>query len=100
MTCRRPAPFLNLIIRIGGTTVFEVEVSEKAFVAMYVAGDDLIACHVALDPAGFQWIARNANLAGDCADTATFAWAGLLRQDGVCRSRGGAGCAVARRHAG
>jgi L-amino acid N-acyltransferase YncA len=68
---------LNRIIRIGGTTAFEVEVSEEAFAAMYVTGEDLIACHVVLDPAGqvagFQWIGRNPKLAGECADIATFA---------------------------
>lgn len=68
---------LNRIIRIGGTTAFEVEVGEEAFAAMFVTGEDLIACHVVLDPAGqvagFQWIGRNAKLADDCADIATFA---------------------------
>ena len=71
---------LNRIIGIGGTTAFEVEVSETEFAGMYVQGHDLrhdlIACHVVQDPngqvAGFQWIGHNPDLPADCADIATF----------------------------
>ncbi len=67
---------LNEIIAIGGTTAFEIEVSEAAFAQMYVHGKELIACHTAIDPAGrvvgFQWIGLNGALPPNCVDIATF----------------------------
>lgn len=67
---------LNDIIRIGGTTAFETEMSDKEFADNYIFGDYLICCHVVLDAdaqaAGFQWIGRNPKLPDDCADIATF----------------------------
>lgn len=67
---------LNEIIQEGGTTAMEVEVDEATFARYYVTGDDLVACHVALDQsgqlAGFQWIGINAKLPTSCADIATF----------------------------
>lgn len=66
---------LNEIVRIGGTTAQEQPLDDATF-ALYYAGDDLIACHVAIDPsgqvAGFQWIGVNAALDKSCADIATF----------------------------
>lgn len=67
---------LNEIISIGGTTAHETAYSAARFAAAYLHGDDLAACHVALDAdgqiAGFQWIGRNDQLPTDCADIATF----------------------------
>lgn len=86
---------LNEIIRIGGTTAFEVEVAEQEFARMYVTGEDLISCHVALDlhhrVAGFQWIGRNPKLPADCADIATFS-----RRSAPLRGAGRALFAVTR----
>lgn len=91
---------LNEIIRIGGTSAFEVEVSEQEFARMYITGEDLIACHVVLDPqrrvAGFQWIGCNPKLPEDCADIATFS----RRSDpvrGAGRALFAATCALAKK---
>lgn len=68
---------LNEIIRIGGTTAFEDEMTEAEFAAHYVTGADLVCCHVALDAAGavagFQWLGVGQNLPAACADIASFA---------------------------
>ena len=68
---------LNEIIGIGGTTAFETAFSEDGFAALYLHGDDLVACHVALDAdgqvAGFQWVGHNSKLPIGCVDIATFA---------------------------
>jgi len=86
---------LNEIIAIGGTTAFEIEVSEAEFEQMYVDGKDLIACHAAVDldgcVAGFQWIGRNDRLGSDCVDIATF-----TRRDPPLRGAGRALFAVTR----
>ncbi len=90
---------LNGIIRTGGTTAFEAEFTEARFAQLYLYGEDLIACHAALDPdgqvAGFQWIGRNDKLPAGCADIATF-----TRRDPPLRGTGtalfGVTCVFAR----
>ncbi|MFK7752442.1 MAG: N-acetyltransferase family protein [Sedimentitalea sp.] len=68
---------LNEIIRIGGTTAFQTELSVVDFANHYITGDDLICCHVALDEggqvAGFQWLGAKDTLPEGCGDIATFA---------------------------
>lgn len=90
---------LNRIIATGGTTAHQRPYDRARFVADYIAGDDLICCHVALDDtgqvAGFQWLGRNPDLPDGCADIATFA-----RQDPVLPGVGTALFAVTRAAAG
>jgi L-amino acid N-acyltransferase YncA len=68
---------LNAIIRIGGTTAAEAELSETEFTQHYVTADNKICCHVAVDEAGqiagFQWLGTESHLEAKCADIATFA---------------------------
>ncbi len=68
---------LNVIIRIGGTTAEEVELSETVFAQYYLTADNKICCHVALDDAGrvagFQWLGTEPQLDAKCSDIATFA---------------------------
>lgn len=94
----RAREILNGIIRLGGTTAFETELGADEFAGYYLHGDDLIACHVVLDPdgqvAGFQWIGRNPDLPLDCADIATF-----TRRDPPLRGAGRALFATTCAHA-
>lgn len=68
---------LNAIIRIGGTTAAEIELSETVFERHYLTAEKKICCHVALDGpgcvAGFQWLGTEPHLDAKCADIATFA---------------------------
>jgi len=68
---------LNEIIAVGGTTAIETPLPDAEFRNYFVDGDDLFACHVAVDPAGriagFQSLGRHPKLAQDWADIATFA---------------------------
>ncbi|MDJ0628272.1 MAG: GNAT family N-acetyltransferase [Rhodobacter sp.] len=68
---------LNEIIRIGGTTAYQVELTEAEAAAHFLTGQDVVLCHVALDEAGavagFQALQRHAGLPPDVADIATFA---------------------------
>lgn len=80
---------LNTIIRIGGTTAAETELSEAVFAQHYLTADNKICCHVALDDAGcvsgFQWLGSEPHLDASCADIATFA-----RMDSPVRGTGAA----------
>ncbi len=68
---------LNEIIRIGGSTARETEVSEADLAAELLDGEGRISCVVALAPdgrpAGFQSTERHPELPPDWADIATFA---------------------------
>ncbi len=70
------ADLLNPIIRAGGTTAYETEVTEAYLHAKFFEGDRLIALHIARDAhglAGMQWINRNPDLPPKTSDIATFA---------------------------
>ena len=68
---------LNDIIRLGGTTAIEEELSEQAFGDYFLHGDHHICCFVAIDEAGtiagFQALEHHPELPSDWADIATFA---------------------------
>ena len=68
---------LNEIIEVGGTTALEEPLSESAFDACFLTGEDHIACLLAENGAGriigFQALARHRALPSDWADIATFA---------------------------
>lgn len=89
---------LNQIIETGGTTAHQTPYDPDQFIADYVAGRDLICCHVALDEtgqvAGFQWLGVYPELPEGCADIATFA-----RQDPVVPGVGTALFAVTKAEA-
>jgi L-amino acid N-acyltransferase YncA len=80
---------LNAIIRIGGTTAAETELSEAGFAQRYLTAKNKICCHVALDESGrvygFQWLGSEPHLEASCADIATFA-----RPDSPVRGTGAA----------
>ncbi len=67
---------LNEIIRIGGTTAYEAELTEAQVAAHFVSGPDVVLCHVALDQtgevAGFQALERRPDLPPGIPDIATF----------------------------
>ena len=70
------AAVLNPIIRAGGTTAYEAEMTEDEFAAMLFDRRYLIAASVAQDAdgiAGFQWIDRLESLPPDVTSIATFA---------------------------
>ncbi len=93
------ADLLNDIIRRGGTTAFEDEMSVEDILNKYVCSTKIYCCHVALDDdgqiAGYQSLDRNVKLPADVGDIATFA-----RQDKPVKGTGRAlfthTCDVAR----
>ncbi len=68
---------LNTIIEIGGTTAYEVPLTEKEFELGYLSDEHSLSCLLASDEAGrilgFQALLRNSKLAESWADIATFA---------------------------
>ena len=68
---------LNHIIRAGGTTAMQEELTPAAFEAKFLRADDVLCCHVALDPegavAGFQLLNWYDALPEGCADISSFA---------------------------
>jgi len=71
------AALLNAIIRAGGTTAMETELTDAAFAAQFLGNRGHLACLVALAPdgaaAGFQATERRPDLPPGWADIATFA---------------------------
>lgn len=71
------AAILNPIVRAGGTTAMEVELSEAEVAAGFVAGPAVLSCLAAEGAEGrlhgFQTLARHPELPEDWADIATFA---------------------------
>ena len=70
------AGLLNEIIRAGGTTAIETELSPEEFDTWFISGDYPLACHVA-EADGRLWGFQSLSLFGDppagWADIATFA---------------------------
>jgi GNAT superfamily N-acetyltransferase len=69
------ADLLNTIIRIGGTTAHEREMSVDQIAEYYITGPAVISCHVALRDGrliGFQAVDRNDKLAPGWGDIGTF----------------------------
>ncbi len=67
---------LNEIIEVGGTTAYEIYISESEFTSKFVENDDHISCLVAVDErgkvAGFQVLGYRPDLPDGWADIATF----------------------------
>ncbi|PHR19745.1 MAG: GNAT family N-acetyltransferase [Hoeflea sp.] len=67
---------LNGIVREGGTTAIEDELTETEFTLWFLSGPDCVACHVAVLPdtsiAGFQALATYGDLPDGWVDIATF----------------------------
>nr|WP_245404727.1 GNAT family N-acetyltransferase [Ancylobacter gelatini] len=68
---------LNAIIRAGGTTALETEMSEADVAQMFLAGAAVLCCHVVTGPdddtpLGFQTVVRHAELPPGWCDIATF----------------------------
>lgn len=67
---------LNEIVRQGGTTAIEEQLSQADFALWFLSGPDCVACHVAVLPdasiAGFQALARSQALPEDWVSIATF----------------------------
>lgn len=78
------AAMLNEIIELGGTTAFQEEFSDDAFVDGFIAAGTCICCFVAVDrqgaPAGFQALTRHPALPRDWGDIATFVRVGATGQ--------------------
>ncbi|MEM6664351.1 MAG: GNAT family N-acetyltransferase, partial [Pseudomonadota bacterium] len=68
---------VNEIVRIGGTTAREVELSVDECRAHYIAGPEAICCHVAIAPAGqiigFQAVGYHPDLPRAIGDIGTYA---------------------------
>ncbi len=69
---------LNAVIRIAGTTAFEIPLTVVEFTEYFLAGPRLMSCVVAEDEKtgvlwGFQSLERSPELPEDWADIATFA---------------------------
>lgn len=79
---------LNRIIAIGGTTAHETPFTPDEVAAHYIAGEEPVCCHVALDGGliGFQSVGRNTALPEGWGDIGTF-----VDPD---RQRSGAGAAL------
>ena len=72
---RQLCPLLNEIIKIGGTTGFENELSESEFESYFLSGANHICCFLAEKEAmvlGFQSLSFHPKLPDDWADIATF----------------------------
>jgi RimJ/RimL family protein N-acetyltransferase len=68
-------PILNQIIKIGGTTGFENELSESEFESCFLNGPNYICCFLAANNdqvLGFQSLSLHPKLSGGWADIATF----------------------------
>jgi N-acetylglutamate synthase-like GNAT family acetyltransferase len=69
------ADLLNTIIRIGGTTAHETEMTEDHIAQYYITGPAVICCHVAVTDGrliGFQALDRNHALPAGWGDIGTF----------------------------
>lgn len=83
------AALLNEIIRIGGTTAHEDEVSADDIVKWYLTGPEAVSANVAVEGDllhGFQVLGRHDGLPADWGDIGTFVRSGL--------QRGGVGAAL------
>jgi len=67
---------LNQIVREGGTTAIEEELTPADFALWFLSGPQCVACHVAVLPdasiAGFQALATHSHLPDGWVDIATF----------------------------
>lgn len=73
---------LNAIIRIGGTTAFEVEKTPEEVADWYLTGPHALLCHVADDQCriiGYQTVSRYGDLPPGWGDIGTFVDIGLQR---------------------
>lgn len=73
---------LNAIIRIGGTTAFEVEKTPEEVADWYLTGPHALLCHVADDQGriiGYQTVSRYGDLPPGWGDIGTFVDIGLQR---------------------
>ncbi len=69
------AGLLNRIIAMGGTTAHETPFTPEAIQRHYIAGEEPICCHLALDDRGligFQAVGRNPALPEGWGDIGTF----------------------------
>jgi RimJ/RimL family protein N-acetyltransferase len=69
---------LNVIIRIGGTTAFEIPLTVDEFTEYFLSGPYFISCFVAEDEKsgfllGFQALGRHVELPDDWGDIASYA---------------------------
>jgi L-amino acid N-acyltransferase YncA len=84
------AEMLNAIIRAGGTTALEQEMSPAALDAAYLTGPNVHCCFVAEDqegaPVAFQTLGRYPGVPDDVGDIGTFAR--------IDRKQSGAGSAL------
>lgn len=68
---------LNEIIDIGGTTAYELPLSEEEFKLHFLTGKDCLSCVLIEDesgcPLGFQGLSLSSHCSSDYADIATFA---------------------------
>ena len=79
----------NTVIRIGGTTAYEVERTVDQVAADYLTGADALCAHVAIEAGrviGFQVLGANPDLPQGWCDIGTFVQPGL--------QRGGVGAAL------
>lgn len=90
---------INAIIAIGGTTAHEDPFTPERFAAHYIAGPEVLCCHLAEDddgrPLGFQGLSLWPGLPADWGDIGTFV-APEARGSGAAAVLFGATCAVAR----
>lgn len=71
---------LNAIVRRGGTTAIETELTAEQTLQWFLTGKNVHCAHVAFDDSvmvGWQSVGRNANLPDGWGDMATFAALGL-----------------------
>jgi GNAT superfamily N-acetyltransferase len=95
---------LNAIIRIGGTTAHERELSVDRITQYYITGPAVICCHVAVRDRrliGFQSLDRNDELPDGWGDIGTFvapdtqrSGAGLRLFEATCDAARAAGVAT------
>ena len=77
LPCDAPAltALLNAIIAIGGTTAHQNAFSDEVFCEEYIAGPNVVCCHLAIDAGqvlGFQALGAHALLPKGWLDIGTF----------------------------